>query len=182
MDMPDDSKAEIVNDVPVGLERGLPNYWYPVLQSDEVKSGQPWSFRVMGQNLVAWRDADAHPRIVLDRCPPRNAKLSLGLVIGGDLQCALHGIRFNHKGQCVRIPWEPDQTSLLGKIQVTAYTTRELGGYIWAYLGDENRFPAPRLEDELPEELSNSEKFICFRLPTDYWKTNWLVAIDGGDA
>ena len=182
MDVRGDGTAEIVNDVPVGLEKGLPNYWYPVLQAEELKTGKPYSFRVMDQDLVAWRDANDHPRIVVDRCPHRNAKLSLGHVLEGDLQCPLHGIRYNHQGQCVRIPWEPDLSPLLGKIKVTAYPTRELGGYIWAYLGDENRFPVPHLEDELPEELSNGEKFIWYRLPTDYWKTNWLVAIDGGDA
>jgi phenylpropionate dioxygenase-like ring-hydroxylating dioxygenase large terminal subunit len=65
---------------------------------------------------------------------------------------------------------------------VISHPTRELGGYIWSYIGDADRFPPPPLEDEVPEELSNPDHFIWFRLPTDYWKTNWLVAIDGGDA
>ena len=60
--------------------------------------------------------------------------------------------------------------------------TRELGGYIWSYIGDADRFPPPPLEDEVPEELSNPVHFIWFRLPTDHWRTSWLVAIDGGDA
>jgi phenylpropionate dioxygenase-like ring-hydroxylating dioxygenase large terminal subunit len=174
--------GEIVKDVPVGLDGGLPNYWYPVLQSEEVAADQPHAFRVMGRELVAWRDGDGAPRVVLDRCPHRGAKLSIGLVLDGGIQCPLHGIRFDGEGACTRIPWEPDDSPLLDTITTTAYPTRELGGYIWSYLGDAGRFPPPPLEDEVPEELSHTDRFICFRLPTDYWKTNWLVAIDGGDA
>ena len=182
MTNPTNGVDEIVHDVPKGLDIGLPNYWYPVLQSEEVKPGEPLRFRVMGLDLVAWRDGDGAPRVVVDKCPHRNAKLSIGHVLQGGLQCPLHGIRFDGEGRCVRIPWEPDDSSLLDTIAVTAYPTGELGGYIWSYLGDTERFPAPAREDEVPEELTRPDRFIWFRLPTDHWKSNWLVAIDGGDA
>lgn len=182
MDGSNDQLVEIVRDVPLGLEKGLPNYWYPVLQSEELKSGEPWAFRVMGQELVAWRNAEGQPQVVVDRCPHRNAKLSLGHVLDGGLQCPLHGIRFDGSGNCTRIPWEADDSALLDTVTVTSYPARELGGYIWAFLGDTTKHAPPALEDEAPEELSQLDKFICFRLPTDYWATNWLVAIDGGDA
>lgn len=182
MDTATDDIGEIVRYVPAGLEKGLPNYWYPVLQSEQLEANTPHAFRVMGQNLVAWRDADGQPRIVADRCPHRNAKLSLGIVLDGSLQCAFHGIRFNGAGECVRIPWEPDDSPILNGVAVNARLTGELGGYVWSYLGDVDKFPAPPLETEVPEELSDPDNFICFRLPTDHWQTNWLVAIDGGDA
>lgn len=174
--------GEIVPDVPVGLDNGLPNYWYPVLQSEEVEAGGTCAFRVLNQDLVAWRDAEGQPRVVVDRCPHRNAKLSIGQVLDGGLQCPLHGIRFDGEGRCRRIPWEPDDSPLLDGVSVTSFPTRELGGYVWSYLGDPERFPPPALEDEVPEELTSPDRFICFRLPTDHWKTNWLIAIDGGDA
>ena len=174
--------TEIVKDVPVGLDTGLPNYWYPVLQTEELTAGSPLAFRVMGLGLVAWRDNAGLPKIVADRCPHRNARLSDGHVLEGGLQCPFHGIRFDGAGRCVRIPWEPDDSKLLDSVTILAYPTRDLGGYIWSYIGDAVQFPPPPLEDEVPEELSNPDRFIWFRLPTDYWKTNWLVAIDGGDA
>lgn len=182
MDISSNEPTEIVRDVPSGLEKGLPNYWYPVLQAEELKSGEPWAFRVMSQDLVAWRDADNQPQIVLDRCPHRNAKLSLGHVLDGGLQCPLHGLRFDGAGNCIRIPWETDNSPILDSVTVTSFPARELGGYIWAYLGNTTTHTPPPLEAEAPEELSQLDKFICFRLPTDYWATNWLVAIDGGDA
>lgn len=173
---------EIVRDVPVGLDKGLRNYWYPVLQSEEVPSGQPFAFKVMGEDLVVWRDASGNPQIVLDRCPHRNAKLSAGHVLDGNIQCALHGLRFGGTGRCAMIPWEPEDSPLLDEVSVDAYPAQELGGYIWAYLGDVAAFPPPPLEDEVPEELLREDQFVWFRLPTDFWRTSWLVAIDGGDA
>ena len=59
---------------------------------------------------------------------------------------------------------------------------RELGGYVWAYLGDAQKFPPPPLEQEVPEELTKPDEFIWFRLPTEVWKCNWLLAVDGSDA
>ena len=180
MDVPTSETTEVVRDVPIGLQSGLPNYWYPVLQSEELSTNQPLAFRALGQDFVAWRDADGQPRVVADRCPHRNARLSIGHVLDGGLQCALHGLRFDGDGSCIRIPWEPDDSPSLGSVSVAAFPTEELGGYIWTYIGDAAATPA--LSDEVPEELSRPDEFIWFRLPTDYWKTNWLVAIDGGDA
>ncbi|MDA0239897.1 MAG: Rieske 2Fe-2S domain-containing protein, partial [Proteobacteria bacterium] len=134
MDASSDQQTEIVRDVPFGLEKGLPNYWYPVLQSEELNSGKSLAFKVMGKELVAWRNSEGHPRVVVDRCPHRSAKLSLGHVLNGGLQCPLHGIRFDGDGNCVRIPWEADDSAVLDTVTVTSYPARELGGYIWAFL------------------------------------------------
>ena len=174
--------GEIVRDVPHGLERGLPNYWYPVLQTEEVPKEAPVDFQAMGHKLVAWRNKGGEPQIVADRCPHRNAMLSLGHILEGALQCPLHGLRFDGNGTCIRIPWEADDSPVLDRASITHYPARELGGYIWAYLGDSERFSPPPLEDEVPEELSDPDNFLIFRLPTEIWATNWLVAIDGGDA
>ena len=62
----------------------------------------------LGEDLVLWRDRDGHPHALADHCPHRWARLSLGRVLGGDLQCAYHGLRFDGRGQCVLVPWEPD--------------------------------------------------------------------------
>jgi phenylpropionate dioxygenase-like ring-hydroxylating dioxygenase large terminal subunit len=64
---------------------------------------------------------------------------------------------------------------------VQAYPAEELGGYVWAYVGDTGKFPPPPLAREVPEELSNPGEFVWFRLPTQVWNTNWLLAVDGSD-
>jgi phenylpropionate dioxygenase-like ring-hydroxylating dioxygenase large terminal subunit len=167
--------------VPNGLELGLRNYWYPVIHSQDLTADKPYGFKALNEKLVAWRSADGTPNVVADRCPHRAASLSCGRVMEGDLQCAWHGVRFNGEGRCTVIPWEPATTPLLGKISVHSYPARDLAGWIWAYIGDTVRFPPPRLEDVMPEELLKPDEFVVFRHPVDVWKCNWLQAIDGSD-
>ncbi len=173
--------SELVPGVPKGLEIGLRNYWYPIVQSEELGQGKPIGIQCLGENLVVWRDDRGFPVVLSDRCPHRSAKLSLGRVLEGKLQCALHGLRFDSGGQCVLIPWEANDSPSLNEVHARSYPAEELGGYIWAYLGDAAKFPPPPLTDEVPEELNHADEFLWFRMPTEVWQTNWLLAIDGGD-
>lgn len=174
--------TEVAPNLPAGLPKGLRNYWYPVLQSEELEPGKAVGFTALGENLVAWRGRDGTPCVVHDRCPHRSIRLSVGRVFDGQLQCILHGLRFNGAGQCIMVPWEEDDARKAQWPSVAAYPARELGGYIWAYLGDAAKFPPPPLEQEVPEELTKPDEFIWFRLPTEVWNCNWLLAIDGSDA
>jgi phenylpropionate dioxygenase-like ring-hydroxylating dioxygenase large terminal subunit len=172
---------EIARGVPRGLQLGLRNYWYPVLQSEEVSQAKAKGFKVLGEALVAWRDKTGRPHLLRDKCPHRGAKLSAGRVLDGDLQCAWHGLRFDGGGRCTMIPWESDDSRLLREISVASYPAEELGGYIWAYIGEPEKFPPPPLPDCVPEELSKPDEFIWFRMPTDIWKANWLQALESSD-
>lgn len=173
---------EIVPDVPEGLEFGLRNYWYPILQSEELPAGEPVGMTVLGEELVVWRDGAAAPQVIIDHCPHRNSKFSVGRVLDGQIQCRFHGLRFNGEGRCTLIPWEPDDDKLRDELSVSSYPAEELGGYIWAFLGDVEKFPPPPLADEVPEELLDEENFVCFRVPTEIWNANWLLTLDGQDA
>lgn len=172
---------EIARGVPKGLELGLRNFWYPILQSDELPFGKPVAVKCLNEDLVAFRDAAGRPGVLVDRCPHRCVKLSAGRVLEGELQCALHGLRFTGAGQCSLIPWEAEDSKLRDKMGARAYRTQEAGGFVWSYLGDEGRFPAPPLESSIPEELVHPDKFVHFALPTDVWEANWLLVVDGSD-
>lgn len=172
---------ELASNIPEGLPAGLRNYWYPILQSEELAAEKPVGIRILGEALAVWRDGNGKPCVVKDRCPHRSMKLSAGRVLDGDLQCILHGLRFNGKGTCTLIPWEKERCATHDRVGVTAYPAQELGGYIWAYIGDAQQFPPPPLESEVPEELLKPNEFVCFRLKTQYWKANWLLSIDGSD-
>jgi phenylpropionate dioxygenase-like ring-hydroxylating dioxygenase large terminal subunit len=172
---------EIAPLIPEGLPLGLRNYWYPVLQSEELPTDRAVGFTVLGEALAAWRDAAGKPCVVRDRCPHRSVKLSAGRVLAGELQCILHGLRFDGTGKCTLIPWENEQTREGQRPAVQAYSAAELGGYVWAYLGDANAMPPPPLEKEVPEELTKPDEFIWFRMPTEVWKANWLLTVDGSD-
>jgi len=172
---------EIVPLIPEGLPLGLRNYWYPILQTEQLIQGKPIGLVALGEKLAVWRNESGVPQVVKDRCPHRSFPLSAGRVLDGELQCLMHGLRFNGEGRCTLIPWEQEHTRHHDQLQIPAYPARELGGYIWAYLGDTEAFPPPPLESQLPEELLNPDAFICFRLETTIWDANWLLAIDGSD-
>ncbi len=179
------SKAEIkeiVPDVPEGLEVGLRNYWYPIAHSDALGRDEPIGVALLGEELALWRDAAGKVCAVHGRCPHRNAELAIGRVLDGRLQCLFHGIRFDGDGRCALIPWEPEDSRLREEIAVRAFRAEELGGYIWVYIGDAEKFPPPPLEDEVPEELLDERNFIWFRFPTEIWQANWLLTLDGQDA
>ena len=80
---------------------------HPVLDADALGAG-PAAVRLLGEDLVLWRDACGTPRAARDRCPHRGTRLSLGHVCDGQLECPYHGWRFDGTGRCVRIPALPD--------------------------------------------------------------------------
>jgi len=173
---------EIVPDVPQGLEVGLRNYWYPILQSEELPADAPVGMTVLGEDLVVWRDGAGAPQAIIGHCPHRNTRLSVGRILDGHIQCLFHGLRFNGQGRCTLIPWDLDNEQLRDELAVPSYPAEELGGYIWAYLGNAEEFPPPPLADEVPEELLDEENFVWFKVPTEIWNANWLLTLDGQDA
>jgi phenylpropionate dioxygenase-like ring-hydroxylating dioxygenase large terminal subunit len=69
----------------------IPNMWYAVLDSKEVKPGKPYAFKRLNEELVFWRDKSGKIVVMRDRCPHRSCKLSPGKIIDGQLQCHFHG-------------------------------------------------------------------------------------------
>lgn len=173
---------ELVRGVPKGLERGLQNFWYLIIQSHELPADRPVGLKCIDEDLVVFRDDLGVAHVLRDRCPHRWVKLSAGRVLDGQLQCAFHGLRFSGDGECTLVPWEQDGRPIPRELCATAYPTCEIGGYVWAYIGDVKRFPPPPIEDSVPEELLHPDRFIHFSLPTDEWNANWLLVIDGSDS
>ena len=61
--------GEIARHVPKGLELGLRNYWYPVMQGVDLPAHKPVGFKALNESLVAWRDKAGRPRVLRDKCP-----------------------------------------------------------------------------------------------------------------
>jgi phenylpropionate dioxygenase-like ring-hydroxylating dioxygenase large terminal subunit len=81
-------------------------HWHPVALLDDV-AHQPLAVTLLGQPLVLWRDASGQLQAWADQCPHRGAKLSLGRVHGGILECPYHGWQFEASGRCVHVPALP---------------------------------------------------------------------------
>jgi phenylpropionate dioxygenase-like ring-hydroxylating dioxygenase large terminal subunit len=157
-----------------GLQRGLRNFWYPILQSKDLPSQQPLAIRRLGEDLVLWRDGQGTPRLFPDRCPHRGAALSLGRVYGDVLACWYHGFEFAGSGECKSVPVEGVESRLLTRLTIRTLPVEEHWGLIWAYIGDTDLFPPPPLQ--LPEELGHPEwsGFIY----EGHWDVNWLLVFD----
>jgi len=81
----------------------LRDAWYPVAEPDDVAPG-PAGIRLLGQDLVVWRGSNGVLVAALDRCPHREAPLSIGCVVDGSLVCSYHGWKFGAAGRCVDVP------------------------------------------------------------------------------
>lgn len=77
--------------------------WYPVAESADVVDA-PVAVRLLGEDFVLWRDVDGEFVVAPDRCPHREAPLSIGVVRDGVVSCAYHGWSFGAAGRCVAIP------------------------------------------------------------------------------
>jgi 5,5'-dehydrodivanillate O-demethylase len=119
----------------------LRRYWWPVWFSDEI-TDKPVAVRILGEDLVAFRDGTGVVAVLDRRCPHRGASLELGRVEEDGLRCCYHGWKFGTDGRCLDMPAEPADTPLKDEVRQTAYPTQEAAGLVFAYLGPE---PAPRL-------------------------------------
>ncbi len=129
--------------------------WHPVALSDAVVSA-PLPVRLLDQELVLWRDAQGQVQAFVDRCPHRGARLSLGRVQDGQLECPYHGWQFASGGQCVKVPAVPAFVPP-AKHCVASYGVQEAHGLVWVQLAPDAdgqpATPLPVFEAEADERL-----------------------------
>ena len=123
----------------------LRRYWMPVACAGELTEEKPIrAFRLMGENLVVYRDQSGRYGVVAEQCPHRKASLAFGRVDAEGIRCPYHGWKFDRAGRCLEQPAEPVDGGFKDKIKHTAYPAERLGGLIWTYLGPEPRPLLPR--------------------------------------
>jgi len=114
------------------VEHGL---WHPVLAADALQGDRSLAARLLGDDLVLWRDANGAPQAWADRCPHRGTRLSLGRVLAGAdgtarLECPYHGWQFAASGQCVVVPALPEFTPPATHRACT-YQALDAHGLVW---------------------------------------------------
>ena len=102
---------------------------HPVLDAGALGEA-PVAVRLLGEDVVLWRDAAGTPRAASDHCPHRGTRLSLGRVCDGEIECAYHGWRFAGDGRCTRIPALPDFTPP-PSYAVPTFALAEAYGLLW---------------------------------------------------
>src|SRR5471030_3146844 len=123
----------------------LRRFWMPALLSTELpeRDGPPKKIKVMGEDLLAFRDTNGRVGIVEPHCPHRGANLYHGRVEECGLRCSYHGWKFDVNGNCVDLPSEPVDSGVRERIKLKSYPCIEQGGAIWAYLGPPELRPEP---------------------------------------
>src|SRR5262245_18119859 len=146
--------AEVRGGTPMG--ELLRRYWHPIgLAADA--SATPRLLRVLGEDLVLFRDRSGRPGLVYPHCAHRGASLVYGKVDERGIRCCYHGWLFDVQGHCLEQPCEPD----LGgpsreRRRQPWYSVQELYGLVWAYLGPPEKKPVLRRYEAL-EELGDGE-------------------------
>src|SRR5947199_3156696 len=120
----------------------LRRYWHPVAASAELLVRPTKAGRLVGEDLVLYRDRSGTLGLIEERCAHRRVNMVWGMPEATGLRCPYHGWLYDETGQCLQQPGEPVGSTFKEKIQLTAYPVQELGGLIFAYLGPQ---PVPLL-------------------------------------
>lgn len=120
------------------------SYWIPALLSSELpeNDGAPVRVKLLGEDLVAFRDTNGAVGLLDEYCPHRGVSLALAVNEECGLRCLYHGWKFDASGQCVDQPTEPKGDSMKKAMRTRAYPVREVAGMVWAYMGAEGEQPA----------------------------------------
>ncbi len=166
---------EILTRVGPGTPMGelLRRYWTPACLSAEIPAPDdpPLRVRLLGEDLVAFRDSEGSVGLVGEHCPHRGASLYYGRNEQGGLRCVYHGWKFDVSGHCVDMPNE--RRSFQDQIAVLNYPTHESGGIVWTYMGPVETITPFR--DFGTDSLAPGEHAAA-KLRTD---CNWIQAMEG---
>lgn len=142
-----DEDAELTR-VGFGTPMGelLRRYWQPVCLSAEIDE-LPKFTRILGEELVAFRDKRGRVGVLDAHCCHRGTSLEYGRIEDEGIRCCYHGWLFAADGRCLEQPGEPPHSNFKNKVAQPAYSAREFGGLVFAYMGPPEREPLfPRFD------------------------------------
>jgi 5,5'-dehydrodivanillate O-demethylase len=145
-------------------------YWHPIAAAGELDERPTKQVRLLGEDLVLYRDRSGTLGLLDRLCAHRRVDLSYGIPEENGLRCMYHGWMYDETGQCIEQPFEetvhPDGR-FKEKVKLNGYPVEELGGLVFAYLGPQ---PAPLLPRWEQLTWDNAVREICItELPC-----NWL--------
>ena len=151
-------------------------YWVPALPSTEFAApdGPPKRMRLLGENLVMFRDSTGDVGTFVEACPHRGASLFFGRNEEGGLRCVYHGWKYDVTGACVDMPSEPAESNFKSKVRVKSYPTRDVNHMVWIYMGPcEVPPPFPAFEiNTLPAANVNQPNIMME-------EANWVQNLEG---
>jgi phthalate 4,5-dioxygenase oxygenase subunit len=150
-------------------------HWLPACLSEEIEEpdGDPVRVRLLGEDLVAFRDTDGRVGVLDEMCPHRRASLVLGRNEECGLRCLYHGWKMDVDGNVLEMSSEPPESKMTEKVKHKAYPTHEAAGFVWVYMGppdEQPEFTAPVFQPTPDTKVSISKVII---------DCNWAQILEG---
>lgn len=175
--------ADILTHVGAGTPMGelMRRYWIPAAFSHQIAEPDcaPVRVRLLGEDLVLFRDTRGRIGLLDEACPHRTASLFFGRNEECGLRCVYHGLKFDVDGNCTELPCIPhvsagDQAKIARELKVTAYPCIERGDVVWTYMGPPEHMPQfPDLEWTM---VPANQRFATRHIQ----ECNWLQGLEGG--
>jgi phthalate 4,5-dioxygenase oxygenase subunit len=168
-----DLLCRVEGDAPMG--RVFRRHWIPACLIEEVPEpdGTPVHAKLLGEDLVIFRDTEGRVGVMDEHCPHRRASLAMGRNEEGGLRCLYHGWKVDVFGNVLEMASEPAASGLCSKVKHKAYPTKEWGGYVWTYMGPQEEMP----EFEPPAFAPSAEtrvSIVKVQVPC-----NWAQILEG---
>ncbi len=148
--------------------------WIPALPAEQIPNagGSPVRLRLLGEDLIAFRDGNGNVGVVQAQCAHRLAPLFFGRVEQNGIRCAYHGLLFDATGKCQEIPSDPGNAALCARMSIQAYRVMERSDIVWVFMGDGEPPEAPQLPwMSLPASSRMAAAWVQ--------ETNWLQGLEG---
>jgi phenylpropionate dioxygenase-like ring-hydroxylating dioxygenase large terminal subunit len=154
---------------------GLREYWYPAFPATKLGKRKPRGIRLLGEDIVFFRDEKGKVVALRDLCAHRGGKLSGGIChFPGTVSCPYHGWTYNADGQCVAALVEGPQSHIpKTAVQIPVKQVREFRQIVWVWIGDGDPVP---LEEDVPEEFLDPRVTVFTEIRT--WPVNWRPLIE----
>ena len=115
-------------------------YWHPIAAAEEMADQWTKRVRLLGEDLVLYKDRTGKLGLIEEQCPHRRASMAYGIPEADGIRCPYHGWKFDGSGTCLDQPNEPEGSNFKDKVKMAGYPVQEMAGLIFAYLGP---LPAP---------------------------------------
>jgi len=162
----DQELTRVGPDTPCG--EYLRRFWQPVILASEL-GDLPRRLRILGEDLVAFRDKSGAIGLLEPYCPHRGTSLEFGLIDDKGIRCCYHGWLFDVDGRILETPGEPADSTLKDRLCQGAYPVHEYAGLVFAYMGPPDQRPPFPVFDTY--DLPGYQ--LVARTPT-LWDCNWL--------
>ncbi|HUK39719.1 MAG TPA: aromatic ring-hydroxylating dioxygenase subunit alpha [Candidatus Acidoferrales bacterium] len=152
----------------------LRRYWQVAAVASELTEANPKKrIRLLGEDLVLYRDRSGAYGLVGEHCSHRGVSLYYGFVEEDGIRCPYHGWKYDACGQCIEQPFESPEANFKDKIQHPAYPVVKLAGMLFAYLGPPEKKPVLPKWDLLVRRDGFKKVDIC-----EVLQCNWLQAME----